>query len=98
MDNQAAANIRVERTIPAPIEWVFDAFVTPEGMNEWGAPTDHRHERVEIDPTVGGRYRRDMRFPDGSLQVQTGQYHEITLPSRLVQSVRLVALDVHPDT
>lgn len=76
--------IEIHRTFRAPPERVFEAFRNPALLREWSAPGEHRNERVESDFRVGGRYRREMRFPDGSLHVLSGTYREIDPPRRLV--------------
>jgi uncharacterized protein YndB with AHSA1/START domain len=77
-------SIEIRRLFRASPERVFEAFQNPALLREWSAPGEHRNERVEVDFRVGGRYRREMRFPDGSLQVLSGTYREIDPPRRLV--------------
>lgn len=76
--------IEVRRTFRASAERVFEAFANPALLREWSAPGEHRNERIEVDFRVGGRYRREMRFPDGSRHVLSGTYREIDPPRRLV--------------
>ncbi len=78
--------LEMRRTFDAPAERVFEAFSNPELLREWATPREHRTERVEQDFRIGGRYRREIRFPDGSLHVLTGEYLEIDPPRRLVYS------------
>ncbi len=47
--------VRIERTIRAPPERVFRAFIDPELMQHWMTPGDFRIDRVSVDPKVGGR-------------------------------------------
>lgn len=75
--------LEIRRTFDAPVERVFQAFRDPELLGEWAAPGEHRTESIEMEFEVGGRYRREMRFPDGSLHVLTGEYLEIEAPRRL---------------
>lgn len=82
MDERYVLEIR--RTFPASAERVFEAFRNPALLREWAAPDEHINEHVEVDFRVGGRYRREMRFPDGSVQVLKGVYREIDPPRRLV--------------
>jgi uncharacterized protein YndB with AHSA1/START domain len=66
-------------------EQVFDAWVTPDRMAEWYAPTDEfKPTEAEVDPEIGGRYRVAM-FPPGQDQpvVVTGQYCRMDRPRQL---------------
>jgi uncharacterized protein YndB with AHSA1/START domain len=47
--------VRVERTLHAPPERVFRAFLEPELLRQWIAPSTLVIERVSVDPRVGGR-------------------------------------------
>ena len=78
----------IRRTFAAPADRVFAAFRDPALLKEWAAPDEHTNERVEQDFRVGGGYRREMRFPDGSLQVLVGEFREIDPPRRLVYTYR----------
>ena len=90
--------IDIRRTFAAPPERVFDAFRDPELLGRWAAPGEHRTERVDMDFEVGGRYRREMRFPDGSLHVLTGEYLEIDAPRRLVYTYVWESIPGAPET
>jgi uncharacterized protein YndB with AHSA1/START domain len=48
--------LRVERTIPAPPDRVYRAWLEPEVVRQWMAPGDFRTTQVEIDERVGGHY------------------------------------------
>ncbi len=82
-----AAIVRIERTIMAPVERVFAAWLELATMARWLSPTGHA--RAEVDGTVGGTFRIVMLDPDGVLGPpgasieHTGRYLEIRPPSRL---------------
>ena len=95
MDERHVLDIR--RTFAAPAERIFEAFRDPALLREWAAPDEHRNVSVEQDFRVGGRYRREMRFPDGSLHVLVGEYREIDPPRRLAYTYRWETLPM-PDT
>lgn len=89
--------LEIRRTFAAPPERVFDAFRDPTLLKAWAAPDEHRNEKVEQDFRVGGAYRREMRFPDDSLQVLTGVFREIEPPHRLAYTYRWETLPM-PET
>ena len=77
--------IRLEQRINAPAEQVFAAWVDPQRMTGWYAPTDDfGPTQSEVDLHVGGRYRVAM-FPPGQEQpaIVTGQYCRIDPPRSL---------------
>lgn len=90
--------LEIRRTFDAPRERVFEAFRDPALLREWAAPDEHTNERVEVDFRVGGRYRREMRFPDGSLHVLRGEYLEIDPPRRLAYTYTWQTLPDFPET
>ena len=77
--------VRLERTIAAPREVVFDAWLTPDVLKRWWpAGFDWETPVAEVDPRVGGRLRLVMRSPDGEEFGGTGEFIEIERPQRLV--------------
>ncbi len=80
--------VRVERTIDAPAEAVFDAWTNPEVLRRWWkARPSHEVEIADVDLRVGGGYRLSMRDADsGEQHVVHGAYREISRPDRLVYS------------
>jgi uncharacterized protein YndB with AHSA1/START domain len=49
--------VRLQRTIPAPPERVYRAWLDPELLSRWMAPGSLNVTRAEVDQRVGGRYR-----------------------------------------
>jgi uncharacterized protein YndB with AHSA1/START domain len=49
--------VRIERSISAPPERVYRAWLDPELISRWMAPGDLRVSDVQIEERVGGRYR-----------------------------------------
>ena len=76
----------VTRTFNAPARIVFDAWTKPELLKRWWAPKSFGVSlfECEADLRVGGTYRyafgRDPKKPE----VFSGQYIEVSPPSRLV--------------
>src|SRR2546427_12616018 len=76
----APVTVRLQRTFQAPREKVFQAWTRPEELKRWSAPGDLTTPVAEVDLRVGGRYRIDMRAPDGTLHRVTGTYREVESP------------------
>jgi uncharacterized protein YndB with AHSA1/START domain len=79
--------VRLERTIAAPREVVFDAWLTADVLKRWWpAGSDWETPIADVDPRVGGRLRLVMRSPDGEKFGGTGEFIEIEQSERLVYS------------
>jgi uncharacterized protein YndB with AHSA1/START domain len=82
---RAKPSLTLTRVIAAPPEKVFRAWIEPEAMKRWFAPSDaFTVPEVETDPRVGGAYRIVMLAPDGERHCVRGVYREMTPPRRLV--------------
>jgi uncharacterized protein YndB with AHSA1/START domain len=55
MTDPAATAVHVRRTIPAPPERVYRAWLDPQLMRKWFAPAVFTVRKVEVDERVGGR-------------------------------------------
>src|ERR671937_2387959 len=78
--------LRIERTFDAPVERVFEAWTSEEGLRRWlhGRPSMET-PTAEVDLRVGGRIRIVMRDPsDGTEAGATGEYAVVDPPHRLV--------------
>ena len=83
----AAAIVRLERTIAAPPERVFEAFTQASTLSRWFAPSPDAGCIVhELDARPGGRYRVEMRKPDGTTHIVKGAYEAVEHPTRLAFS------------
>ena len=77
--------VRLERTFRAPVQKVFDAWLTPDLLRRWWpAGVDWETPVAEVDPREGGSLRLVMRSPDGEEFGGSGTYLEIKPLERLV--------------
>lgn len=79
----AAPSVTVSKTIPAPREEVFAAWLDADGMRHWMRPDDIGETEAELDARAGGGFRIVMRGAETDY-VMTGVYVEIDPPSRIV--------------
>ena len=49
--------VRIERVLPAAPARVYRAWLDPQTLARWSAPTGFDVARHEVDERVGGRYR-----------------------------------------
>ena len=76
--------LRLERTLAAPPEHVFAAFVEAEKLAEWWGPAGFTSPRVDLDVREGGRYRIAMQPPAGDVFHLRGTFRRMDPPRRLV--------------
>ena len=72
----------LRRTVNAPRNYVFDAWLTPEIMREFMGPGGTTVGDLSVDARVGGAYRITMNTPQGPMVVG-GVYREIIKPERI---------------
>ena len=77
-------DLTISRSIRAPRQKVFDAFVKPELVRQWFRPRGFTITEVTLDPRVGGRYRVTMQPRSGTSEAVGGEYREVKAPERLV--------------
>jgi uncharacterized protein YndB with AHSA1/START domain len=78
------STLEVRRVIRAPRERVFQAWTTSADVKRWSAPGPIEVVLSEIDLRVGGRYRLEMREPNGTPHDAYGEYREVDPPRRIV--------------
>jgi glutathione S-transferase len=76
-------DLTISRTIRAPRQKVFEAFVKPELVRRWFGPRGFTITRADIDARVGGRFRMTMQPRSGDAHTVVGEYREIAPPERL---------------
>jgi uncharacterized protein YndB with AHSA1/START domain len=69
--------VTVVRTISASAEALYAAWTEPDKMRQWYATV------VDADVRVGGRYRIELHEDDGTVNGFTGEYLELTPPTRI---------------
>ena len=79
--------LSLSRTFAAPRERVFKAWTDPAELMRWYAPSNEFTTPIaEVDLRVGGRYRIQMKGPDGEAHTIVGTYREVIAPEKLVFS------------
>jgi uncharacterized protein YndB with AHSA1/START domain len=107
MAAKTETSLRISRIIKADPENVFRAWTDPHQLKRWSCPEGATLGVVQVDLTVGGRYRLRMESPDGKVYTAVGTYREIQVPRRLVYTWQweeeehdvgetLVTVEFHP--
>ncbi len=79
--------LQLNRTFAAPREMVFRAWTDVNQFPQWFGPAlchGSTLQSVRMDVRVGGRYRLQVRRPDGEFFTTVGVYREVKPPERLV--------------
>lgn len=78
--------LSVSKTINAPIEKVFNAWLDPKMLAQFILPMPGMPQpKVENEPVQSGRFTIVMRVGDSDI-LHTGEYLEVIRPSKLVFS------------
>ena len=76
--------VRVERTLHAPPDRVFRAFLEPDLIRQWIAPSDLTVDRVTVDSRIGGRIEVRHSRNGVSTGMFEGHFLKIDPPRELV--------------
>lgn len=87
----------IERTIKAPIERVFDAFITPEDLVQWHHAGDGwSTPYAEVDARAGGLLKIGYADEKGVTQFDLiATFEEVTRPSRIAYRLQLEEMIKH---
>ncbi len=85
-ENIKDRTLTLKRTIPAPIESVWDAFTKAEHIAQWWGPKGIQVHIAKHDFRIGGQWRYTMEMADGHTFVSDGTYSDIEPPTKLVTS------------
>ncbi|WP_255168243.1 SRPBCC family protein [Natrononativus amylolyticus] len=81
-------DMTITRTFDAPRERVFEAWTDPDRVEQWWGPAGFTSTVHELEVRPGGAFRLDMHAPDGTVYPDSGEFHEVEPPERLVLTSR----------
>lgn len=81
-------SLTLVRRIRARPSIVFEAMTTAEGIARWWGPDLEPVLHAQSDPRQGGTYRVRFRTRDGLEHESSGEFLEVTPPTRFVMSWR----------
>lgn len=82
------AFLELECLLEAPREQVFRMLTDPVELATWWGPHGFTTPSIELDLSVGGRFRLSMQPPEGEVFHLSGEFLEIEPSSRLAYSFR----------
>jgi uncharacterized protein YndB with AHSA1/START domain len=80
--------LRLTRELDASPPTVWRALTEPDTLARWWGPAGFTIPAVDLDLRVGGRYRIEMRPPEGDPFFVEGEFRELAPPSRLAYTFR----------
>ena len=79
------ATLVLRRLLKAPQERAFKAWTSPEHIQKWMRPEPGMVvPSVLMDLRAGGKFRIQMKNPDGEYFTAVGEFREVNVPDRLV--------------
>jgi uncharacterized protein YndB with AHSA1/START domain len=79
------ATLILKRTLNATPERAFKAWTSPEHIQQWMRPEPGMVVPLaRMDLRVGGKFRIQMKNPDGEYFTAVGEFREVKPPERLV--------------
>lgn len=76
------------RVLDAAPPAVWRALTEPDEVVRWWGPAGFTTPSIDLDLRIGGRYRIEMKPPDGGAFFLQGEFRDVAPPSRLVYTFR----------
>jgi uncharacterized protein YndB with AHSA1/START domain len=78
------ATLILRRTLNAPQKLAFKAWTSPEHIQQWMRPEPMVVPLATMDLREGGKFRIQMKMPNGEFFTAVGVFKEVKAPERLV--------------
>ncbi len=80
--------LRITRVLDAAPPTVWRFLTEPDQLARWWGPAGFTSPRIDLDLRIGGRYRIEMKPPDGDAFFLEGEFRLVDPPSRLAFTFR----------
>jgi uncharacterized protein YndB with AHSA1/START domain len=84
MEKAENREIRISRTFGAPVELMWEVWITPEHVANWWGPRGFTSTIHKMDFIVGGEWRLTMHGPDGTNYPNRSIFKEIVPLKKIV--------------
>ncbi len=88
MPTSEGLRLRITRLLDAAPATVWRFLVEPGQLARWWGPAGFASPSIELDLRVGGRYRIEMKPPEGAAFFLQGEFRQVDPPSRLIYTFR----------
>lgn len=89
--SQSEQKLRIEYTFDAPRTQVFEAWINPEYLKQWYAPSGCTLKIKSYDPVSGGSFHMCINNPEYGDCWTIGEFVKVEKPEKIVQ--RMVMSD-----
>jgi uncharacterized protein YndB with AHSA1/START domain len=96
-ESVADRSLKLERVFEAPRALVFEACSKKEHIDRWMCPNGFTIPSSSGEFRVGGKWRSDMRSPDGEPYPMAGVYERIVINELIVTSHAWIGDDGKPE-
>ena len=79
--------IELVRTVAAPVEQVYEAWIHPDLLQQWFAPRGSAVRSANVAPHEGGGYRVELIDSDWNRHVTDGHYQELVSNRSIVMTL-----------
>lgn len=83
MKSDKGLSIHIKREFPAPVDKLYEAWISPEALKQWWSPLGKSLKEVTNEVREGGNIRYKFEDSEGPLVI-TGEYREVKEKERLV--------------
>lgn len=88
MNTASNTTLQITRVIGAPRDRVYAAWTDTETARKWWGPKDVQTEELVIEPRVGGKFRWQLRTPEGEGITAEGEFREVRPEAKLALTWR----------
>jgi uncharacterized protein YndB with AHSA1/START domain len=95
--NPDTQTISWTREFEAPARRIFEAHTDPDLLPQWTGPVGTTLDLRELDARTGGCWSYVVRAGNGGSWAFHGSFHEVTEPTRIVQTFEYEGEPGHPN-
>lgn len=88
MPTSDGLRLQTTRVLDAAPRTVWRVLTEPDQLARWWGPAGFTSPSIELDLRVGGRFRIEMKPPDGDAFFLQGEFRTVAPPSRLAYTFR----------
>src|ERR1700744_5148379 len=82
--NASDREIRISRTLNAPVDLVWEVWTKPEHIANWWGPNGFTNTITQMDIRPGGEWDLVMHGPDGTDYKNKSVFREVVINKKLV--------------
>lgn len=90
------AETTLSRTINAPLQKVWQAWMDPKAVQQWWSPNGFTNPRCDWDARPGGQIYIEMTGPDGTAYPMNGEFKSVDEGKQIVFVTRALGPDGKP--